>query len=268
MNHPDYAHFATLVKARAGIDLGAQKDYLIDARLQSLATAEGHADVAALLGAIRVQAAPRVVDAALDAMTTNETLFFRDAKPFEQLAEALIERAAPRRGAQIRIWSAACSTGQEPYSIAMTAAETAPRLGGATVSILATDISERCLAYGREGVYTAFEAQRGLSPERLERHFEPAGGGAWRVREPLRQAIRWQKVNLLERVQLLGRFDIVLCRNVLIYFDPATKSAVLERIAAQMAPDGVLLLGGSETTAGLSARFRPTPGAPGLQRRV
>ena len=254
MNSIDYAHFVALVKTRLGIDLGPDKAYLLNSRLQSIANTEGFEDVAALLQAVRVRPDPRFVDAAVEALTTNETLFFRDVVPFEQLRVLLAKLAAARPSAPIRIWCAACSTGQEPYSIAMLAEEESPRLLGARVEILATDVSPRCLEIARAGVYSQFEAQRGLSIQRLARHFEQNGAG-WVIKPALRAMVTWKRLNLMENFRGVGQFDIVFCRNVLIYFERQTKREILTRIATQMHDGATLFLGAAETTLGVCDAF-------------
>ncbi len=259
MIDPDRAHFVGLLKERSGIELTAQKHYLIDARLQSVAASAGRTGVPALLAAIRGEPGSRLADAAVDAMTTNETLFFRDVAPFTTLG-ALLQRAGRERSAApFRIWSAACSTGQEPYSITMTVQET---VGAPQVEILATDISARCLEVAAAGVYSNFEIQRGLSPERRDRHFEPAPGG-WAIRSRLRDMVRWQRHNLLEPLRHASRFDVIFCRNVLIYFDLPTRVGVLDRLVDRLAPGGVLILGGADSPAGLTTALRPLPDGAG-----
>jgi chemotaxis protein methyltransferase CheR len=248
----DRAHFVTLLKERCGIELSAQKAYLIDARLQGVAERAGRPGVPALLAAIRGAPTSSLADEALDAMTTNETLFFRDGAPFTHLAELLRRAARENPGAPFRVWSAACATGQEPYSIAMTAIET---VGAARVEILASDVSARCVEVARRGVYSDFEIQRGLTPERRDRHFERRADGWW-ARPRLRETIDWRRHNLLEPLRHPHRFDALFCRNVLIYFDAATRAAVFERLADRLAPGGVLYLGGAETPIGLSTAFR------------
>jgi chemotaxis protein methyltransferase CheR len=242
----------SLLKERCGIELSAQKTYLIDARLQAVAERAGQPGVPALLAAIRGAPSSAVVDEALDAMTTNETLFFRDGGPFAHLAELLRGAARANPGVPFRIWSAACATGQEAYSIAITAIETA---SAARVEILASDVSARCVEAGRRGVFSDFEIQRGLSPDRRDRHFERVADG-WSARPRLRETIGWRRHNLLEPLRHPHRFDVIFCRNVLIYFDAPTRAAVLERLADRLAPGGLLYLGGAEAPMGQSPAFR------------
>ena len=267
MNPVDFEHFATLLKQRSGIELAADKGYLLESRLRAVAGTSGFADVAGLLKAIRTTPDERVVEAAIDAMTTNETFFFRDTTPFEHLKSLLPDLVRERRGEPVRIWCAACSTGQEPYSIAMLMEEEAAKLPGLKVDILGTDLSERCLQKARVGLYSQFEAQRGLTVQRLMKHFDQGPEG-WKVKPHLQRQVRWRKQNLLGDFRALGTFDVIFCRNVLIYFDRPTKSAILSRLAERLSPNGKLLLGAAETIIGLTTAFQTVPGAPGLCARA
>ena len=266
MSSSDYDHFAQLLKRRSGIDLGPDKGYLLQCRLRSVAGTSGHADVEALLKAIRVQPVDRVVEAAVEAMTTNETFFFRDTTPFELLKGLLPELVKARAGQPIRFWCAACSTGQEPYSLAMLIDEEAARIPGLRADILGTDLALRCLEKARAGIYSQFEAQRGLTVQRMVRHFDSSPAG-WTVKPQLRSQVRWRSLNLLEDFRFLGTFDVVFCRNVLIYFDRPTKGQILDRIAERMANEGRLFLGAAETVLGLTQSFRSAAGAPALYEK-
>lgn len=261
MSTPDLKHFRDLLQSRTGIVLDASKAYLINTRLASVAGTSGYETVDALLAAIRKAPVERIVEAAIDAMTTNETLFFRDQKPFDLLRRTFVDLGRNRRG-PIRLWSAACSTGQEPYSIAMLWQEVAHLLPGVSLEIMATDLSRECLAKAQAGIYSGFEVQRGLPVQKLMKHFERVGE-SWRIKGDLRSAVTWRRFNLLDDPGHLGRFDIVFCRNVLIYFDTGTRTAILERIAGQVVDDGYLVLGGSETVMGVTNAFQAGPD-PGL----
>jgi chemotaxis protein methyltransferase CheR len=256
---PEHKYFIELLRSRTGIVLDDSKTYLINTRLASVAGTSGYETVDALLAAIRAAPVERIVEAAIDAMTTNETLFFRDQTPFDQLRRILVDLGRNRRGS-IRLWSAACSTGQEPYSIAMIWQEVAHLLPGVALEIVATDFSRECLAKAQAGVYSGFEVQRGLPVQKLMKHFERVGE-SWQVKADLRSAVNWRRFNLLEEPGHLGRFDIVFCRNVLIYFDIATRKAILERIARQVVDEGYLVLGGSETVIGVTDVFKGGPEA-------
>jgi chemotaxis protein methyltransferase CheR len=253
---------STMLKARSGLVLGPDKIYLLETRLAPLMKREGLRDLAALAEKLRPDS-PLERDV-VDAMTTNESLFFHDSKPFDALRQRILPRlhAARPAGAALRIWSAAASTGQEAYSIAMVVQEMAASLAGRRVEITGTDIAREPLQRAREGRYTQFEIQRGLPMQMLVKYFEKSDG-EWRVRQNLRDAVSFREWNLLADLRPLGRFDIVFCRNVLIYFDTTTKSRVLDAIAKQIAPDGVLFLGGAETVLGLTDSFRAISGENG-----
>jgi len=201
----------------------------------------------------------------VEAMTTNESFFFRDDKPFTHFRNLALPRLAAARppGSTLRVWSAASSSGQEAYSLAMIVAESAAVLGGRKVEIVGTDIAREQLARAREGVYTQFEVQRGLPVQMLMRYFRKQDAH-WRIAETIRAMAQFREFNLLSDLRLLGRFDIVFCRNVLIYFDQPTKTRVLEAIASLMPPDGLLYLGGAETVLGITSRFAPMPAERGV----
>lgn len=259
-------HFLRLVRTRSGLVLTADKAYLIHSRLAPVARAAGLADVPALLARLRAGAPEALARACVDAMATHESFFFRDGAPFRRLEQALPELAEARRASRtLRIWCAACSSGQEPYSVAMLLAEAGVLLAGWRIEILATDMSEAIVERARAGLYSDFEARRGLSEDRLRRWFQPEGDG-WRVAPELRRMVTFRAHNLLDGPAGPGPFDVVFCRNVLIYFDVERKRAVLERIARVLAPDGLLFLGSAETVIGVTAAFAPAPGASGLFR--
>ena len=250
---------AALVKARSGLALGPEKLYLVDTRLAATTRRLGLQDFAGLIPQLRVDRA--LQDEVVEALTTNETLFFRDSKPFDHLRAQSLPRLHAERpaGAKLRIWSAAASTGQEAYSLAMLVSEMSPALHGRGVQILGTDIARLPLARAREGLYSQFEVQRGLPARMLIKYFTKEGEG-WRLIKPIRDMAEFRDWNLLHDPSPLGRFDIVFCRNVLIYFDLPTKAHVLDLIASRLAPGGLLYLGGAETINGLGTFFRPLPG--------
>jgi chemotaxis protein methyltransferase CheR len=258
---------ACVVRARSGLVLTPDKQYMLETRLGPLLRKENIASLDALaarLGCGVVE--ERLAAAVTEALTTNETSFFRDGTPFEHLRAALPRLSAARPpGSAIRVWSAACSTGQEAFSVAMLAAELGPALLGRSVDILGTDIAEDILARARQGVFTQFEVQRGLPIQMLVKYFRQEPGDArWRVTEPIRARARFQRFNLLDDPRALGTFDVIFCRNVLIYFDPPTKAKVLAALASRLALDGFLYLGGAETVLGLTDRVVPVPGHRGV----
>jgi len=257
---------ARVVKARSGLVLTPDKLYMLETRLGPLMRREGIASLDALAARMaRGATEAGLIGAVTEALTTNETSFFRDGTPFEHLRRALPALAAARpAGAAIRIWSAACSTGQEAYSVAMLASELAPSLGGRRLEIVGTDIAEEVLARAREGLFTQFEVQRGLPVQMLVKHFRQEGAAGWRIAAPLRAMVRFQTWNLLDELRGLGQFDVIFCRNVLLYFDAPTKGRVLAAVAGRLAPDGFVYLGGAETVLGLTDRLVPVPGQRGV----
>lgn len=248
--------FAELLHQRTGILIDETKDYLVKTRLAPIAGTSGYADIDALIDAIRERPEARMVDAALDAMTTNETFFFRDQTPFEAL-RTLLSDPGRRGSGPIRIWSAAASTGQEAYSIAMLCDELPHLSAENAVEIVGTDISQSCLTKAAAGVYSSFEIQRGLPIQKLTRYFEK-DGESWRAKTELRSRVTWKRHNLMDSPWALGRFDIVFCRNVLIYFDVSTRRRILDLVAGQMQNGGHLFLGASETTLGVTNAFTQT----------
>lgn len=239
----------TLVRREAAIVLDTGKEYLVEARLLPLARSAGERDVSAYVArAMRDRSQqPRIVEA----LTTNETSWFRDSSPFQafeqrMLAEVLASRSDDR---VLRVWSAACSSGQEAYTIAMLAHDRLVAAGW-RLEITATDISEEMLARGRAGRYSQLEVNRGLPATHLVKHFQRAGAD-WQVSDQLRRCVRWSKLNLAAPFPPSSRYDVVFLRNVLIYFDTATKRDILQRTARTLRPDGWLLLGGAETTLGV-----------------
>lgn len=257
MRADDIEFLAGVVRARSGLMLAPDAGYLIENRLMSIARAEELVSVDALVDLMRTDGREALRSAVTEALANTETHFFRDRPLWETLRdEVLPALAAVRPDRPVRVWSAACSTGQEPYSLAMSAAETGLRL-----DICASDLSERALEKARTGLYTHFEVQRGLAAVRLLRHFDKVDD-AWRVRADLRQAVRWRRFNLLDDPQALGRFDLILCRNVLSGFAPELRQPALERIAGALAPHGVLALGARET--GPANMEEAAPGGRGL----
>ncbi len=265
MNDQDFAFLVQMLKKRSGHVLAKDKGYLLDSRLGPIARKEGFDSVDALVSAMRTRPNERLCAAVTEAMTTNETFFFRDRTPFDLFKNEVIPHLAANRrpGSTTKIWCAAASTGQEPYSLAMILREEAARLKGIQASILATDISAKVLQKAQAGLYSQFEVQRGLPVQLMVKYFDK-DGDLWRIDPSLKQHISFRKFNLLDSFVSLGKFDVVFCRNVLIYFDQATKADVLARLDKVIAPDGFLFLGAAETVMGLSEAFVPVPGKRGL----
>lgn len=248
---------STYLKGVSGICVEADKKYLIESKLKPILQREKINSYGELIDAIERNKKSRLADDVVQAMTINETHFFRDRTPFETLKElipGLLLRRAKER--QLRIWSAACSTGQELYSIAILLDEMGPVLNGWRVDLIGTDISEAVVTKARRGAYSQFEVQRGLATPMLLKHFARSGD-EWLIAERIRKRTSFQRGNLIED-PINGKFDIVFCRNVLFYFEPATRARILGKIAAALNPDGYLVLGGSEAMTALAAGFRPS----------
>jgi chemotaxis protein methyltransferase CheR len=265
MTGADFAFIAQFLKERSGLIITQDKMYLLETRLTSIMRENSLASLTALVEVLRQPGSAKVKDQVVDAMTTNETSFFRDNHPFETLRKSIIPGLIERRAGtrSLRIWSAACSTGQEPYSLAMMLKDSFPILGSWKVEIVATDLSPSVLERARSGVYSTFEVQRGLAIQMLVRHFDQIEPN-WQIKRELRQMVTFRPLNLLEDFSALGQFDVVLCRNVLIYFDQPTKTRILSAIARRIASDGVLLLGGAESVFGLSDAFAGLSGLKGV----
>jgi len=268
VNSQDFEFITQLLRKRAGIVLTIDKMYLLESRLAPLARKEGLPSIDDLIQVVRSRRDERLITQVVDVMTTNETFFYRDKTPFDHLKEAILPiLGQARRGQRIRIWCAACSTGQEPYSIAMMLDQMPQLTGGVPVEIVATDISDRCLDRARQGLFTQFEVQRGLPIQTLMQYFTQQDDH-WRISERMRQMITFRKLNLMDPAYNLGKFDIVFCRNVLIYFDTPTKAEVFERIAQSMNPGGFLLLGAAESVIGITQAFETAQDRRGLYKLV
>jgi chemotaxis protein methyltransferase CheR len=263
----DFDYIRALVHERCAIVLEPGKEYLVHARLLPIARKEGVDDIAALVERLK-RGAPSLATQVVEAMTTNETSFFRDGSPFEALREDVIPDLVQKRAATrtLRIWSAAASTGQEAYTIAMTLREHFDELRSWDVSILGSDISNDVLEKAREGRYAQIEVNRGLPETLLLKYFDRAGT-AWSVKQELRRGIEFRPLNLMNAWPNLPRMDVVFLRNVLIYFDADTKRDVLTRVRNAMAPDGYLFLGAAETTLQFEGMFErlPRPRANGYR---
>lgn len=256
LSNEDFDFIAGFLKQRSGLALTKDKGYLIETRLTPLAKANGMVDVRDLIGKLRLNPNAPVAYQVIESMTTNESMFFRDSKPFDQLSKVILPDLKAKGRNSIRIWSAACSTGQEAYSIAMTLKEESIKYPGFTAEIYATDLAEKVLERGRAGVYSQFEIQRGLPITMLMKYFAQRPNNNWEINDALKSMVKFAPGNLLTSFAAMGRFDIIFCRNVLIYFDEKTKSDVLERMAAILNPPGYLFLGGSETTHGLTTKLK------------
>jgi chemotaxis protein methyltransferase CheR len=264
----DLEHLAALVKAACGIIVPLDRATAIESRLGPVARRENFPSVSALIERIMAQPDQALVRAVVDALRVSETQFFRDRGPFDQFRTELLPIfTAQRAEGRVRVWSAGCSTGQEPYSLAITGEEAREFMPQLQLEIIATDVSDRCLEKARTGLYTQFEVQRGLPIRMLVKHFEKIDD-FWRASPRLRAAVRWGRFNLMHEPTKLGQFDVIFCRNVLSQFDEPTRAATLDRLNSALAPDGLLFLGGDETTHGLTEAFKPVPGRRGLYSKT
>ncbi len=260
----DFDFVARTLKERSGLVITRDKAYLLESRLMPLARKRGLKGLEDLVAAMKNRDESMVRDVT-EAMTTNESFFFRDAKPFDQFRDVVLPNMMQARATKrsFRIWSAACSSGQEAYSLAMVLKEQAAKLAGWRIEIVGTDISMEMLEKAKAGLYSQFEVQRGLPIQMLVKYFKKKDE-SWQIDPSLRAMVQFRDYNLLHDLRGLGQFDIVFCRNVLIYFDQQTKTRVLENISKQMPDDGYLYLGGAETVLGISDRFRPLPNQRGI----
>lgn len=259
ISQTDFEYISRLARGEAAIVLEAGKEYLVETRLSPLARQEGFANLAALIQQMRSEARVNGLHhKAIDALTTNETLFFRDHHPFEALRRSILpaileQRAAARR---LTIWSAACSTGQEPYSLAMLLLEHFPQLVSWDVSILATDLSPTVLKLAEEGRYSQFEVNRGLPASYLVKYFTKLGE-KWHIKDEVKKMVKFRPMNLIQSWQVMPPLDLIFIRNVMIYFDVPTKKSILKKIRNCLMPHGYLFLGTAETTSNLDPGFQP-----------
>lgn len=262
----EYEAFKTFLQDACGILLGDNKQYLVKSRLRRIMEENNLDTLGELLERVKRTGRSGLKEVVIDAMTTNETLWFRDNHPFRILQEKLLPEFGDKKSAQsLRIWSAACSTGQEPYSVGMIIEEFRRQRPGKLrdVKITATDISKSVLEVARRGEYEMIAIGRGLSPERQKQFFTPAVNGSWQIRPQIKSMVEFRELNLLERY-MLGKFDIVLCRNVLIYFSAELKKDILTRIHATLNPGGYLILGASESLNGLPHLYEMVQCHPGI----
>jgi chemotaxis protein methyltransferase CheR len=261
---PDYEYLRKILKERSGLDLSADKQYLVESRLVPLARKAGLPGIPELVAKMKGDA-DRLTADVVEAMTTNETFFFRDKIPFDHLRDTILPALMQTRASRklVRIWSAASSTGQEPYSIAMCLKEKAAQLAGWRFEIVATDLSQEVLEKSKAGIYSQFEVQRGLPIQLLVKYFTQTGE-LWQINADIRGMVQHRPLNLLQDFSHLGKFDVIFCRNVLIYFDQETKISIFERMHKVIEPDGMLMLGAAESVVGITDAFRPYPDKRGL----
>jgi chemotaxis protein methyltransferase CheR len=260
-----FDYLRKLLRERSGLVLAAEKQYLAESRLLPVARRNGMSTIDELIDYLKSKASIPLTTQVVEAMTTNETFFFRDKLPFDHFRDTIMPAliAARAREKRIRIWCTAASTGQEPYSLAMLIKGMGAAISGYRIDIVATDLSSEVLEKAKAAIYSQFEVQRGLPVQLLVKFFDQVGE-TWQLAPELRSMVQFRPLNLLSDFSPLGSFDVVFCRNVLIYFDQDSKTAVLDRIARQMPDDGFLVLGAAETVIGLTDAFKPLADKRGL----
>ena len=263
LNALDYSFLAEFLRRRSGLSINSEKAYLIESRLKPIALRSGFKTATDLVRRLRTgdEGLARTV---VQAMTTNETSFFRDKVPFDQFRDVMLPAlmTARQSEARLRIWCTAASSGQEPYSLAMII-EGAAQLAGWSIDIVASDINVEMIDRAKEGLYNQFEVLRGLPIQMLGRHFHNEGG-EWRISSSIRQRVQFEVFNLIDSFEPLGQFDVIFCRNVLMYFDSSLKHDVLGRLSDALAPDGYLVLGSAETVLGSGKGLEPLVNARGI----
>jgi chemotaxis protein methyltransferase CheR len=263
---PEYEYLRKLLRDHSGLDLSDDKQYLIESRLLPLLRKAGIPGIAELVQKVK-GGSTALTTQVVEAMTTNETFFFRDKSPFDHFRDSIMPEMLQARASRrsIRIWCAAGSTGQEPYSLAICLKEMSSALTGWRVEILASDISQEVIEKSKAGIYSQFEVQRGLPIQMLVKYFRQ-NGELWQVNADIRAMVQHRQLNLLHDFSHLGMFDVIFCRNVLIYFDQDTKIGILNRLARTSEPDGFLVLGAAETVVGLTDAYKSYPDRRGLYR--
>ncbi len=267
-----FQSFRDFLEKSCGILLADNKEYLVSSRLSPIMAEHQYSTLAELLRRLQRPDSARLKASVVEAMTTNETLWFRDSHPYQILESRLLpELAARLDGQPLRIWSAACSSGQEPYSISMSIdafKRARPGLLRSGERVVATDISVAMLDHARRGVYNTLALERGLSKERLQRYFSPQSEGGWKINSDIQARVEFRTLNLLGSFGLIGKVDVVFCRNVLIYFSAARKQQILRRIHASLKPGGYLLLGASESLGQLTDLYEMVHCSPGIIYRA
>ncbi|OYX05220.1 MAG: chemotaxis protein CheR [Caulobacter vibrioides] len=267
MTPEDMDLLAALGRARAGVRVETEKPYLIESRLAPLARREGYDSIDALISALRTKREDRLIWAVVEALCRSETTFFRDRETFAQLRDQILPALSHRRSeAPIRIWSAACATGQEVYSMAIAAAEAPGLATGARFEFFGSDLSERSLEKAQAGIYTQFEVQRGLPIRMLIKYFENQDD-TWAISPRIRQMVRWKRINLLADLSAMGRFDVILLRNVLGGMDASLRGKVARALAGLLPDDGVLVLDAEDDASEIDELLTPAPGGRGIYLR-
>jgi len=263
----EYKSFQIFLEKACGIVLGENKHYLVSSRLNRLMKESDIPTLQALVNELNKSISSALRTKVIEAMTTNETLWFRDTYPFQVLTQTIFEDYKQQKKNSIRIWSAACSSGQEPYSISMVTDEYSKKNMGFKVDVVATDISQEILNAAKQAKYDALALARGLSEERKRQYFSQVGD-QWQVNANVRSPISFREVNLLQSYTSLGKFDVIFCRNVLIYFSAESKKDILDRMAQSLNPRGFLMLGASESIAQYSDKFEMVRANTGVVYRL
>ncbi len=265
MKVADFELYKSLLYDKSGLVITPDKSYLLDSRLTPIAKKWNYPNLDMMTLQLRAIPDPKLIKDIVEAMTTNETSFFRDTKPFALFQETILPHMIQTRGARktVRIWCAACSSGQEPYSLSMILKDKEAQLKGWRFEIVATDLSDDILDQARKATYSQFEVQRGLPIQYLMKYFTQVNE-AWQLKDDIRSMVKFSTFNLLDDMSRMGQFDIIFCRNVLIYFDEKTKGGILGKMDKQLDKDGFLLLGGAETVLGITDKFVPMPDKRGL----
>jgi len=265
MTPQEFEFISGLIKDRSGLVLTQDKGYLLESRLMPVARKRGMKGLDELVATVRSRKDEALLVEITEAMTTNESFFFRDVKPFDMFRDHVLPHLLEKRATKksFRIWCAAASSGQEPYSLSMIMKEAGSKLAGWKTEVIGTDISTEILEKAKKGVYSQFEVQRGLPIQLLLKYFKKVDD-QWEINADIRSMVTYKAFNLLASLKPLGQFDVVFCRNVLIYFDKETKGKVLGEISDLMPADGLLFLGGAETVLGITDKFKPVPGQRGV----
>lgn len=265
MKITDFDVYKDILKEKSGLIITEDKSYLLESRLNPIVKKWGFTSLADMAMALSGVPDRRLVDEIVEAMTTNETSFFRDMHPFDRFRDDVLPYVVKSRvnERRFKLWCAAASSGQEPYSLAMLIKEAGAQFAGWNMEIVGTDISHDILAQAKEGLYSQFEVQRGLPIQLLMKYFKQEGE-KWRVSDDLKKMITYKHFNLLDNMSAFGQLDVIFCRNVLIYFDEGDKRIILEKMEKQLKNDGFLFLGGAETVLGITDVFRPIPGMRGV----
>lgn len=269
MDKQNLSWLADNIKKRSGIVVTEAKEYLVESRLLPIARDKGYDSVDSMVKALRLTQTEALLIEIVEAMTTNESLFFRDNKPFEKFRNMLLpyfqqQNVSTRK---LRVWSSACSTGQEPYTLAMCLAEDAAKVSGWNIDIIASDLADKVVEKAKQGTFSQLEVQRGLPITMLVKYFTQ-DGQTWTIKPEMKRLITFRTMNLLDSYAILGKFDFILCRNVLIYFDQETKKDILTRMHGILNPGGVVMLGSSETIFNMGEHFVPFEGEASIYKRV